>query len=122
MTPQTSHRPYPPIIYLYRYERDGLAKQKQRELAERHRAELEAELESLLEAQSMQRRLLEGKQQLVSTGELEVGQLQARASSTITTKSSNASRDSSALTPHPSPYTSGPSGRGQGEAGRDARA
>ena len=78
MTPQTSHRPYPPIIYLYRYERDGLAKQKQRELAERHRAELEAELEALLEAQSMQRRLLEGKQQLVSTGELEVGQLQAR--------------------------------------------
>ena len=64
---------------MYRYERDGLAKQKQRELAERHRAELEAELEALLEAQSMQRRLLEGKQQLVSTGELEVGQLQARA-------------------------------------------
>ena len=58
---------------MYRYERDGLAKQKQRELAERHRAELEAELEALLEAQSMQRRLLEGKQQLVSTGELEVG-------------------------------------------------
>ena len=89
---------------MYRYERDALAKQKQRELAERHRAELEAELEALLEAQSMQRRLLEGKQQLVSTGELEVGQLQARGSSTLTTRSSNASRDSPALTPHPSPY------------------
>ena len=107
---------------MYRYERDGLAKQKQRELAERHRAELEAELEALLEAQSMQRRLLEGKQQLVSTGELEVGQLQARGSSTLTTRSSDATRDSPALTPHPSPISAGPSGRRQGEAGRDARA
>ena len=53
----------------------------------------------------MQRRLLEGKQQLVSTGELEVGQLQARGSSTLTTRSSNASRDSPALTPHPSPVS-----------------
>ena len=54
----------------------------------------------------MQRRLLEGKQQLVSTGELEVGQLQARGSSTLTTRRGNASRDSPALSrpTHPSPY------------------